>query len=47
MPVYVRERGTIARRKYVQLTGMTQRMATRDLADLVAEKLIQVLEVRG
>lgn len=45
--LYAREHGTIARQAYAQLTGAPERTATRDLADLVAKRLLEVAGGRG
>lgn len=44
---YVQDHGTIARQTYVELTGASPRTATRDLADLMAKRLIEVTSGRG
>jgi len=45
--LFVREHGIIARRAYVDLTGTSERTATRDLADLVEKNLLESAGGRG
>ena len=45
--LYVREHGTIARREYVALTGVSERTAANDLADLVRRGLLEPTVGRG
>jgi ATP-dependent DNA helicase RecG len=45
--LYLRERGVIQRREYVQLAGVSERTAARDLADLVARNLLEPSGGRG
>jgi ATP-dependent DNA helicase RecG len=44
---HVRERGAIQRREYVQLTGVSERTALRDLTELVEKDLIEPSGGRG
>jgi ATP-dependent DNA helicase RecG len=44
---YAHAHGSIHRREYVQLTGVAERTALRDLADLVAKHLVQPSGGRG
>lgn len=39
--LYVRERGAIQRREYVQIAGVSERTAARDLAELVERSLLE------
>ncbi|MBI2761113.1 MAG: putative DNA binding domain-containing protein [Chloroflexi bacterium] len=45
--LHVREHGTIARREYVALTGVSERTAASDLADLVRRELLEGSGPRG
>ncbi|MGE0538800.1 MAG: ATP-binding protein [Dehalococcoidia bacterium] len=45
--LYAREHGAIARRAYADLTGASERTATRDLADLVARGFLEGIGGRG
>jgi ATP-dependent DNA helicase RecG len=45
--LYLRERGEILRREYVQLTGVSERTAARDLTDLLQKKLLEPSSGRG
>lgn len=45
--LHVQEHGTIARREYVALTGVSERTATNDLADLVRKGLLKPTGGRG
>lgn len=45
--LYAHERGTIARRAYVELTKASERTAARDLADLVEKGLLEIVAGRG
>ncbi len=44
---YVRERGAIQRREYVQLMDVSKRTALRDLSDLVEKNLVEPSGGRG
>lgn len=45
--MHARERRAIARRDYVVVTGVLERTATNDLADLVQKGLLEVSSRRG
>lgn len=45
--LHAREHGTIARREYVALTGVSERTAANDLADLVRKGLLEPTGGRG
>lgn len=45
--LYLREHGEIHRREYVQVAGVSERTAARDLADLVEMNLLEPSEARG
>lgn len=45
--LYAREHGTIARREYVAVTGVSERTAANDLADLVRKGLLEPTGGRG
>ena len=45
--LYAQEHGTIARRDYVQLAGVSERTALNDLSDLVRKGLLEQTESRG
>jgi ATP-dependent DNA helicase RecG len=45
--LHIREHGTIARREYVAVTGVSERTAANDLADLVRKGLLELTGGRG
>ena len=45
--LHAREHGTVARRDYVQLTGVSERTALNDLTDLVQKGLLDPTGRRG
>ncbi len=45
--LHAREHGTIARREYVAVTGVSERTAANDLADLVRKGLLEATGGRG
>lgn len=45
--LHAREHGAVARRDYVQLTGVSVRTAASDLADLVQKELLEPTSGRG
>ena len=45
--LHAREHGTVARREYAALTGVSERTALNDLTDLVRKRLLEPTGGRG